>query len=231
MEQSQAFPWYVLRIHSKSRSLIWGDNGDDSVLSPKGRGPITSDPGLACLEFSRAHSVAQSCWTLCPALKCWFIYPQKNHFSPPCWVPDKLSFQLAFSHTLVGRYTGQILAICHYLLRNPAPGQNPMYDIPNYRKLQDFAWLVSWGEAALPTPDLHCQSTTIFCWELQLKTQPSFSPPQPAMLMPKSIFLNQMPPFRALFIGLGWDTVLHFDSVPFHYCLFPFSPSPWPKGP
>lgn len=43
MEQGQAFIQYVLRIHSKSRTLSRVVNGDDSVSFPKRRGPITSD--------------------------------------------------------------------------------------------------------------------------------------------------------------------------------------------
>lgn len=63
---------------------------------------------------------------LCPALRGQFIYLGRNHFSPPYWVPDKFPFLLALSHTRMGRDTVQVLEVCHYLLRSPAPGQNPM---------------------------------------------------------------------------------------------------------
>lgn len=78
--------------------------------------------------------------TLSPALRCQFIHLKRNHFSLPYWVPNNLPFLLALSHTLVGRDTVRVLTICHYLLRSPAPGQNPMCNISdsiirNYKAL------------------------------------------------------------------------------------------------
>lgn len=78
MEQSQAFTRYVLRIHSKSRALSSVDNGDDSVSSLKRRGPITSDPGIACLGFSGAHSVVMLNSLSCPQMSVYI--PQKKSF-------------------------------------------------------------------------------------------------------------------------------------------------------
>lgn len=40
---------------------------------------------------------------LCSALRCQFIHLGRSHFSPPCWVSDKLPPLLALSHTRVGR--------------------------------------------------------------------------------------------------------------------------------
>lgn len=119
-----------LSIRLESRALSWADNGDDLILSSKWwwEGHYIR----ICLGVSGAHLAVQQCsGTLCHTLRWQFIYPKINHFSLPSWVPDKLLFLLALSHTLMGKDTVQVLATCHDLLRSPAPGQNHMRNISN----------------------------------------------------------------------------------------------------
>ena len=140
---------------------------------------------------------------LCSALRCQFIHLGRSHFSPPCWVSDKLPPLLALTHS-GGKGTVQVLEVCHSLLRSPAPGQNPMCDISdstlrNYKVLPGRP-----HEEKLPVPCqtlMHHQYITISWGEVQPRTWFSFSPPQPAMLTHMPTFLTQMPPLRSLLIG------------------------------
>ena len=188
MEQSQTFTQHVLRIYSKSRALSWVDNEDDSVSSPKRRGPITSDPGSAHLGFSGSFS--------CLVMLEFFVLPTDVSLYTTKEIISVFSTKSLtdfhfYWHSCILWCRRMLDKFCLYLLKSSAPGQNPMCDnleliIENCRALPGRP---HGQKLPFPHRTIHCRSIASFWRELQSRTQSSFSLIQPAMLIHIATFL------------------------------------------